>query len=287
MALRDQPYLPLYVQDYLTDEKLNMCSAATQGIYIKMMCVFHKSEKYGGILLKQKDKQNIKQNDKQNLSTCFLFANKFAKLLPFTLHEIENAIFELLEENVIQIDGDFIFQKRMVNDNKLSEIRSLAGKKGGQKSQSKPKKNKDFATDFAKAKSEANTEYEYEYENVNENKDEIKKRGVGKNKITMPFESENFAKIWQNWKEYKSKEFGFKFKSEQSEQSQLMSLTKIADANEEKAIKIIMQSMENGWKGFFELKTNHTNGNSKSNGNRSIEERLQSTFDLVDRMYGQ
>jgi hypothetical protein len=127
---------------------------------------------------------------------------------------------------------------------------------------------------------------ENEDEDINEN--EIsKKRGVGKNKITMPFESENFAKIWQNWKEYKSKEFGFKFKSEQSEQSQLMSLTKIADANEEKAIKIIMQSMENGWKGFFELKTNHTNGNSKSNGNRSIEERLQSTFDLVDRMYGQ
>lgn len=26
MALRDQPYLPLYVQDFLTDEKLRECS---------------------------------------------------------------------------------------------------------------------------------------------------------------------------------------------------------------------------------------------------------------------
>jgi len=61
MALRDQPYLPLYVQDYLTDEKLNECSPATQGVYIKLLCVLHKMEEYGTILLKQKRKQKVSQ----------------------------------------------------------------------------------------------------------------------------------------------------------------------------------------------------------------------------------
>jgi len=148
MALRDQPYLPLYVQDYLTDEKLNMCSAATQGIYIKIMCIMHKSEQYGTILLKQ--------NDKQKSSSCLNFAYKLAKLLPFDVNEINTALDELINENVIYINTDKLIQKRMVRDNEISIIRSKAGSKGGKKTQK-----------FAKAKIKANSEYEYENENIN------------------------------------------------------------------------------------------------------------------------
>jgi hypothetical protein len=123
MALRDQPYLPLYVQDYLTDEKLNMCSPATQGIYIKIMCVFHKLNPYGGILLKQKDKQTE--------SICYNFAVLLARHLPFSTEQIESAIKELLDEKVLDIENDFLFQKRMVSDNRISTIRSEVGSKGG------------------------------------------------------------------------------------------------------------------------------------------------------------
>lgn len=158
MALRDQPYLPLYVQDYLTDEKLNMCSLSTQGVYIKIMCLFHKSDTYGGILLKQKDKQNS--------STTLNFALKIAKLLPIPLQDINDAIGELLDEKVLTIDGDFMFQKRMIKDNEISIKRADSGKKGGIKSQSKNKPNKDQnASNFAPAKNEAKHEYENEYEN--------------------------------------------------------------------------------------------------------------------------
>lgn len=150
MSLRNQPYLPLYVQDYLTDEKLNLCSLATQGVYIKIMCIFHKSETYGGILLKQKDKQ------KENI--CLNFAYKLAKLLPINLADIESALNELLDEKVLLIEDDFLFQKRMLKDGKLSETRALIGKEGGKKTQEKYK-------NFAKAKNKANTEYEYE--NIN------------------------------------------------------------------------------------------------------------------------
>jgi hypothetical protein len=152
MALRDQPYLPLYVQDFLTDEKLMECSASATGIYIKIICVLHKSEEYGTILLKQKDKQN--DNQIKN------FASKFAKYLPFNTNEIADGISELVTEGVLQIDGDKLSQKRMVRDNALSLVRSNAGKIGGLKTQ--------FAkaniepTD--KAKVEANTENEDEYE---------------------------------------------------------------------------------------------------------------------------
>ena len=44
MALRDQPYIPLYVQDFMTDEKLSECSAESTGVYIRVMCIMHKSQ---------------------------------------------------------------------------------------------------------------------------------------------------------------------------------------------------------------------------------------------------
>ncbi len=182
MALRDQPYLPLYVQDFLTDEKLSECSAKATGVYIRLMCLMHKSETYGRILLKQKDKQSEKQIEN--------FAFKLVKQMPYSLPEVLEGLTELVEENVLSLEGDFLIQKRMVEDAQLSEKRSLSGKKGGLKTV----ENKQFfALDFAKAKSEANTENEIEneIESVNENKTE-----------TINQRRENFSKKVHEYTEF-------------------------------------------------------------------------------------
>jgi hypothetical protein len=84
-------------------------------------------------------------------------------------------------------------------------------------------------------------------------------------KIVMPFESEKFKKFWDNWREYKSREFKFKFKSLQSEQAAINKLVELADGKEEYCYEIIIQSMANGWKGFFEL-NKKTNTNGKQDG---------------------
>lgn len=149
MALRDQPYMPLYVQDFLTDEKLNECSASATGVYIKIMCLMHKSEVYGAMWLKQKDKQNENQ--------IVNFALKFAKLLPFSYDVLFTSLTELLEEKVLFIEGDSIAQKRMMADGELSLIRSETGRKGGIKTQEN--------INFAKANRKPNTEYESDTEN--------------------------------------------------------------------------------------------------------------------------
>lgn len=119
--------------------------------------------------------------------------------------------------------------------------------------------------------------------NANVNED-IEKGVQGEKQIKLPFESENFKTFWNNWKEYKKVEHSFKYKSEQSEQSALISLSKLAAGNEEVAIKIIMQSMEHGWKGFFELKNYSTNGNK--NNSASLNERLRTADAIIDQMYG-
>lgn len=123
MALRDQPYFPFYVDDWLTDEKLIECSAESQGVYVRIMCCMHKSKNYGTILLKQKDQQSNQQIKN--------FAIKLAKSMPFSVEVVESSINELVSEDVLQIDGDVLSQKRMVKDNELSLKRAKAGSKGG------------------------------------------------------------------------------------------------------------------------------------------------------------
>lgn len=222
MALRNQPYLPLYVQDFLTDEKLNECSAASTGVYSKIMCIMHKSSPYGKILLKQKDKQTTKQMEN--------FALKLVKHLPWTTTVIKKAIEELVDEDVLQLDGDALSQKRMIKDNDISLKRSTAGKSGV-----KMKKK------FAKAKPQANTEIEIE--------DEIEN-----NKIKWPFgNSVDFRMAWVEWESYKKDEFNFKYRSARSINAALNSLVKLSSSNWGVAMQIIDQSIANGWKGFFEL----------------------------------
>jgi len=149
MALRNQPYLPLYVQDFMTDEKLMECSAKATGVYIRILCMMHKSKNYGTFLLKQ--------NDKQNESNIVNFACKLAKFLPYTLEVIESSLIELLTEEVLSLEGDLLSQKRMIKDGNISDKRALAGSKGGKKT---------FGIDdgFAQAKTQANSEDENEYE---------------------------------------------------------------------------------------------------------------------------
>jgi uncharacterized protein YdaU (DUF1376 family) len=61
MALTDQPYLPLYVDDWMNNTKLKLCSPGAHGLMISIMCLMHKSEEYGVILLRQTFRQNERQ----------------------------------------------------------------------------------------------------------------------------------------------------------------------------------------------------------------------------------
>jgi len=152
MALRDQPYLPLFIKDFVTDEKLIHCSPAAHGIMIRLMCLLHKEEVYGKLLLHQKYKQN---GSKITAS----FALQLAKHFPFDSIDIEAGLDELFAADVIQIRGNVLSQKRMVRDGDISDKRASAGKTGGKKTS---EKNKEFATHFATAKTQANTESEIE-----------------------------------------------------------------------------------------------------------------------------
>lgn len=180
MALRNQPYLPLYVQDFLTDEKLAECTASATGVYIRLMCLMHKSEQYGKILLRQNERQNCRQINE----IAETFAGKLIKHLPFSECEISSAIEELLEMKVIHFEEWSLCQKRMIRDHEISNKRSKSGRKGAETTNTKKREGEGyFADDFAAAKMPANSEYENETLSLNtESLLMIKEENIGSNK---------------------------------------------------------------------------------------------------------
>jgi hypothetical protein len=136
MALRNQPYIPLYVQDVLTDEKLIECSAEAHGVYFRLLCILHKQEVYGLLRLKEKYKQTQSKplaKQEQQRETLLSFADMLSKQMPFPSKQIYDCLQELINERVLMLNGDSLSQKRMVKDGELSLIRTKTGKLGGSK----------------------------------------------------------------------------------------------------------------------------------------------------------
>jgi len=90
-------------------------------------------------------------------------------------------------------------------------------------------------------------------------KDKDKDISINKSEIfenfDYPFTSDNFIKKWNQWKQYKKVSHKFSYKSDETEITTLNQLLKLSANNEQNAIEIINQSIANGWKGFFEIKT--------------------------------
>jgi len=94
-------------------------------------------------------------------------------------------------------------------------------------------------------------------------KDMVKESG-----IHFLWEKEDISELWKQWKDYKFKQFRFKYKTLQSEQASFDSLMKLSDKKLEIADEIVKQSMANGWKGFFELKISQNKPSSFKIGNK-------------------
>lgn len=97
-----------------------------------------------------------------------------------------------------------------------------------------------------------------------------KPNGKPKQKL-IEDENENRSLIdiaWLKWKEYKKAEFNFKYKSEITEQAAKAELINLSKNDTDIAIKIIEQSIANGWKGLFKL---NNYGTKKDRGADSRE----------------
>lgn len=109
------------------------------------------------------------------------------------------------------------------------------------------------------------------------------------NGIVNPF-SEIFTDTWNLWKMFRKEEHSFAYKGVISEQMALKRLVEVSEGDEDKAIRIVEQSISRGWMDFYTLKQPSNNGKSKQGTLRSIKPTTDNLTDRVsseiDKRYG-
>jgi hypothetical protein len=114
------PSFQFYPNDWLGDMNLRMCSVATRGVWIDLLCIMHKSKKYGYLVQKESGKWS-------NMSP-----KTIQKLTGMTRKRIVNGLRELSKNDVIKYDDNgLMYSKRLVKDHRLRKIRMEVGKLGG------------------------------------------------------------------------------------------------------------------------------------------------------------
>lgn len=122
---------------------------------------------------------------------------------------------------------------------KRSETSRINGSKGGRPK--KPKETQKTQWVNSEPRKPVNVN-----DNVNVNVN------VNDNEINYPYRGSDFLNKWKDWKAHRKAFDKFKY-TPQSEKAALTKLKKLAKS-EARAIAIIDQSIEKGWKGFFPLK---------------------------------
>jgi len=258
MALRDQPYLPLYIKDIMTDEKLVLCSAASHGVYLRLLCILHKQETYGLLPLKQKYKQTE--------SKFINFASLLVTQMPFKQEVIEAGLRDLSDEDVIQMTDDTLGQKRMLRDGALSLVRAEAGSKGG-----KSLKIKDNDTDKQTVKQKRSKSV---------SKNTSKSEANTANAIGIGIDNNTKKGVLPEWVPKERFELYNKSRNKKIKPASmelfLDKLQKLAKESSCSPDDILKQSIEMGWEGIFPLKSDKP----KNQGRAPIE---SSPYEICNR----
>lgn len=102
--------------------------------------------------------------------------------------------------------------------------------------------------------------------------------------IINPF-SDNFLETWVLWKYWRKNELdNFSYKGVISEQMALKNLAELSEGDEAKAIKIIEQSIDRGWSGFYKVKTPSTNGTKSKKSTTTNSTEPASNKDYRDKV---
>ena len=111
-----EPWMKFYPQDWRADEKLRMCSLAARGLWIEMLAIMHRSERYGNLLI-----GGLVPTDAQ-LAVQAGASPDEVSALPL---ELSNAgVFS-------RTSSGAIYSRRMTRDRKKAETARKNGKKGG------------------------------------------------------------------------------------------------------------------------------------------------------------
>lgn len=123
------PSFQFYPNDWMGDIELQTCSLEARGLWLEILCLMHRSEPYGYIVIAGQllSKNHFTQEQLKSNSIVKQLSNIFRIHLKRFLK-----LFKELEDNgVIRLNGDGYYSKRLIKEQQLREKRRAAGSLGG------------------------------------------------------------------------------------------------------------------------------------------------------------
>jgi hypothetical protein len=110
------PWMKFFPQDWRADEKLRLCSLGARGLWIEMLALMHRSERYGHLLIGGQIPTEA----------------QLARLVGAPPDQVTELLAELGSAGVYSrtIKG-VIYSRRMIRDSKKAETARKKGKNGG------------------------------------------------------------------------------------------------------------------------------------------------------------
>jgi hypothetical protein len=120
------PWMKFSPDRWQRDEALRMCGAAARGVWAELICIMHKADPYGHLLVRGKQ-----PTDRQ-----------LSVITGLSMLEIAQGLMELEENEVFsRTDDGTIYSRGMVRDMELHEEMSRRGSKGAKTRYQKTKGN--------------------------------------------------------------------------------------------------------------------------------------------------
>ena len=151
--MNERPSFQFYPRDWLNDLDLQGCSLQAQAIMIAFLCVSHDSQEVGFLSIGREKKDPFSDQK---------FAKKCSKIFRIAPKKFQKILRELVDSGVLKQDDEgCVYCARMVRNQRISDIRSAAGRLGGNpdllnqtdKQSSKQKPTPSFTTSFSSSSS--------------------------------------------------------------------------------------------------------------------------------------
>jgi hypothetical protein len=116
MTSKAAPWMKFYPQDWRADEKLRMCSLAARGLWLEMLALMHRSDRYGSLII-----NGVAPSDEQ-----------LAFQVGAPTQHVSDMLAELERAGVFsRAAGGTIYSRRMKRDEKKAKNARENGKSGG------------------------------------------------------------------------------------------------------------------------------------------------------------
>jgi len=106
-------FICFFPSDWLSDIHLHQCSPEARGVWIDMLCIMAKSEKYGHLI----------NGDGRPIPL-----ERLAWIIRISKTRLQACLDELEREGIFSRDGDVIYCRRMIRDEKRILAKREAGK---------------------------------------------------------------------------------------------------------------------------------------------------------------